>query len=132
MPQGRGGARHKAKPFVDTGLLLRLLGKHEELIKDFNPMTGLLWDLGFAQRMREQLCCHTVPSTPQDFRKADTNFYPIPRACAQLAAPLRSAAIAPLSGDEPPATEVFCGPTPTPRIKELGELRQRLPLILPL
>ena len=38
---------------------------------------------------------HTVPPT-QDFGKADANFYPVPWACAlQLAAPLRSAAIAP-------------------------------------
>ena len=41
MSQGRGGARHKAKPFVDTGLLLKLLGKHEELIKDFKSYDGL-------------------------------------------------------------------------------------------
>ena len=32
--QGRGGARHKAKPYIDTGLLFKVLNKHEELVAD--------------------------------------------------------------------------------------------------
>ena len=31
---GRGGARHKAKPYIDTGLLFKVLSKHEELLTD--------------------------------------------------------------------------------------------------
>ena len=31
---GRGGARHKAKPYVDPGLLFQVLDKHEELVTD--------------------------------------------------------------------------------------------------
>ncbi|CAJ1371785.1 unnamed protein product [Effrenium voratum] len=33
-PQGRGGARHFKKPYVETGLLLKLLKKHEDLLLD--------------------------------------------------------------------------------------------------
>ena len=31
---GRGGARHKAKPYVDPGLLFQVLDKHEDLVTD--------------------------------------------------------------------------------------------------
>ena len=31
---GRGGARHKAKPFFDPGLLFKVLDKHEDLVTD--------------------------------------------------------------------------------------------------
>ena len=31
---GRGGARHKAKPYVDPGLLFKVLDKHEDLVTD--------------------------------------------------------------------------------------------------
>ena len=34
---GRGGARHFAKPFVESGLLYEILSHHEDLIKDFGP-----------------------------------------------------------------------------------------------
>eukprot|EP00435_Cladocopium_sp_Y103_P030752 s1600_g7.t1 len=32
--QGRGGARHKAKPHIDTGLLFKVLSKHKEVVAD--------------------------------------------------------------------------------------------------
>ena len=34
---GRGGPRHKPKPYVDSGLLFSSLEKHSELLKDLGP-----------------------------------------------------------------------------------------------
>lgn len=34
MP-GRGGSRHRAKPFIETGLLMRVLMKHQDLLVNF-------------------------------------------------------------------------------------------------
>ena len=38
---GRGGARHFKKPFVETGLLMKCLKSHEELLKDFKGYESL-------------------------------------------------------------------------------------------
>ena len=38
---GRGGARHFKKPFVETGLLMKCLKQHEELLKDFKGYESL-------------------------------------------------------------------------------------------
>ena len=40
-PQGRGGARHFKKPYVETGLLLKLLKKHEDLLQDLKGYESL-------------------------------------------------------------------------------------------
>ena len=32
---GKGGARHRKKPFIEAGLLLDVLSKHAELVQDF-------------------------------------------------------------------------------------------------
>lgn len=37
----RGGARHFAKPFVESGLLLNILAKHEDLIRDFRTYESI-------------------------------------------------------------------------------------------
>ena len=34
MSTGRGGARHHAKPFVDSGILYKCLEKHEGILSD--------------------------------------------------------------------------------------------------
>ena len=35
MSSSKGGARHFSKPFIESGLLLKVLLKHEALIKNF-------------------------------------------------------------------------------------------------
>ena len=35
MASGRGGPRHKSKPYIETGLLMKLLMGHEELLVNF-------------------------------------------------------------------------------------------------
>ncbi|CAJ1375017.1 unnamed protein product [Effrenium voratum] len=39
--QGRGGARHFKKPYVETGLLLKLLKKNEDLLQDLKGYESL-------------------------------------------------------------------------------------------
>ena len=36
-PSKRGGARHFAKPYVDSDILFKLLGKHVDLLRDLGP-----------------------------------------------------------------------------------------------
>ena len=47
---GRGGARHFSKPYVDAGLLLKLLSKHEEIMKDFKSYEALSRNSGIDPR----------------------------------------------------------------------------------
>lgn len=38
---GRGGSRHKSKPYIESGLLMKLFVKHVELLKNFKGYESL-------------------------------------------------------------------------------------------
>jgi len=47
---GRGGSRHKAKPFIETGLLMMCLMKHEDLLVNFRGYETLSRNNGVDHR----------------------------------------------------------------------------------